>query len=445
MSLNLTRRRFLSTASATLAAPAVVRAATGDVDVAIVGAGSAGLAAAHTLINAGYSVTVLEAASRIGGRAHTDTTTFGLPFDRGCSWIHSSDVNPYTPYARDYGFTLESHDGAGEEMFVGHRPPTSSEWSAYDRGWRRTRQALSDAGEAGMDVPASEVVPNGIPWSGVSQTWTGPMSMGMDFADLSPVDWRSLSTTKPNLEVQEGFGTVVARFGADLPVILNAPVTAIDDTGPSVRIESAAGSISVRAVIVTVSTGVLAAETIRFTPCLPDATLGAIGNMPMGLLAKVPLLFDGYHFGLKSNEWLAYKVPEEMPAQACYFLTWPFNMDLMVGLVGGKFGWELSAAGPDAAVDFALGELRKIFGEKVDQHFIKGDFTNWAYDPLVRGSYASERPGFHGARAALAEPLDGRVYLAGEALAGKYSVTCGGAYMSGERVAGDVMAALGAG
>ncbi len=52
-----------------------------------------------------------------------------------------------------------------------------------------------------MDVPASEVRPNGIPWSGVSQTWTGPMSMGMDFADLSPVDWWSLSTTKPNLEV----------------------------------------------------------------------------------------------------------------------------------------------------------------------------------------------------------------------------------------------------
>jgi monoamine oxidase len=439
---NLSRRRLLSTASATLAAPAVVQASTGDVDVAIVGAGSAGLAAAHTLINAGYTVSILEAAGRIGGRAHTDTETFGLPFDRGCSWIHSSDINPYTPYAREYGFTLEGHDGASEAMFVGHRPPTSSEWSAYDRGWRRTRSGLADAGEQGLDMPASEAVPNGIPWSGVSQTWTGPMSMGMDFVDLSPVDWWYLSTTKPNLEVLEGFGTVVQRFGENLPVTLNAPVTAIDDTGPSVRIESTAGTLHARTAIVTVSTGVLAAESIRFTPGLPHTTLSAIENMPMGLLAKVPLLFDGYRFGLKPNEWLAYKVPEEVPAQACYFLTWPFNMDLMIGLVGGSFGWELSAAGSDAAVDFALGELRKIFGEKVDEHYIKGDFTNWAYDPLVRGSYASERPGYHGARAALAEPLPGRVYLAGEALGGIYSVTCGGAYMSGERVAGDVMAAL---
>jgi monoamine oxidase len=135
-------------------------------------------------------------------------------------------------------------------------------------------------------------------------------------------------------------------------------------------------------------------------------------------------------------------VPEVVPARACFFLTWPFDMDLMIGLVGGAFGWELSAAGPDAAVDFALGELRAIFGSKVDDAFIKGDFTNWAYDPWVRGSYASERPGFHGARAALAEPIDSRLFLAGEALAGPYAVTCGGANMSGTEVAGQVAAML---
>ncbi len=442
MTQQYSRRGFLTAASATLAAPAIVRAATGDVDVVIVGAGSAGLAAGHALISAGLTVAILEATGRIGGRAFTDTTTFGLPFDRGCSWLHSSDVNPYTPLARQWGYTLESHDGADEAVFVGHREPDSAEWSAYDRAWRATRGGLSDAGQDGLDLPASDVVPQGIPWGGNSQTWIGPMSMGMDFADLSPVDWWSLADTEPNLEVLEGFGTLVARYGADLPVTLNAPVTAIDHGANPVRVESAAGTLTARAVIVTVSTGVLAAEKVRFMPGLPNRVLGGIDGLPMGLLAKVPLLFDGARFGLKANEWLSYKVPETMPAEACFFLTWPFNTDLMIGLVGGAFGWDLSAAGDDVAVDFALGELRKIFGEKVDQHFIKGGFTNWANDPWILGAYASERPGQHGARAALGEPIDGRLFLAGEALAGPYAVTCGGANMSGTRVAGDVIRSL---
>ena len=442
MSMDFSRRGFLAAASASLAAPAIVRAATGDVDVVVVGAGSAGLAAGHALFSAGLSVAILEAAGRIGGRAFTDTATFGLPFDRGCSWLHASDVNPCTPLARQWGYTLESHDGADEAVFVGHREPTSAEWSAYDRAWRQTKDGLADAGRDGLDVPASEVVPQGMPWSGDSQTWLGPMSMGKDFADLSPVDWWSLSDTEPNLEILEGFGTLVVQYGAELPVTLNAPVTAIDHGASPVRIESAAGTITARAVIVTVSTGVLAAEKIRFTPGLPNPVLGGIEGMPMGLLAKVPLLFDGARFGLKANEWLSYKVPEIMPAEACYFLTWPFDMNLMIGLVGGAFGWELSAAGDDAAVDFALGELRKIFGEDIDRHFVGGGFTDWANDPWVLGAYASERPGRNGARAALGEPIDERLFLAGEALAGTYAVTCGGANISGTRVAGDVIHVL---
>ncbi|MEQ8827940.1 MAG: FAD-dependent oxidoreductase, partial [Parvibaculum sp.] len=76
---------------------------TGVVDVAIVGAGAAGLAAARRVYELGLSGYLLVAKPRIGGRTHTDTETFGVAWDRGAHWLHSADVNPLTKIADELG------------------------------------------------------------------------------------------------------------------------------------------------------------------------------------------------------------------------------------------------------------------------------------------------------------------------------------------------------
>lgn len=76
----------------------------GGLDPVIVGAGAAGLAAARTARDLGLNAVLCEAMDRIGGRAHTDTAAFGVPWDRGHHWLHSADVNPFTPLADAYGF-----------------------------------------------------------------------------------------------------------------------------------------------------------------------------------------------------------------------------------------------------------------------------------------------------------------------------------------------------
>jgi monoamine oxidase len=77
-------------------------------DVAVIGAGAAGLAAGLTLQISGRSFIVLEARDRIGGRAWTDTATLGLPFDCGAHWLHAAAQNPFTRIADRLGFAYNS-------------------------------------------------------------------------------------------------------------------------------------------------------------------------------------------------------------------------------------------------------------------------------------------------------------------------------------------------
>ncbi len=96
--LQFSRRSFLAASAALAAGPAVAAPApsSGAVEVVIVGAGAAGIAAARRLAAAGRRYVVIEATDHIGGRCVTDTKSFGVPFDRGAHWIWLPDSNPVT-------------------------------------------------------------------------------------------------------------------------------------------------------------------------------------------------------------------------------------------------------------------------------------------------------------------------------------------------------------
>ncbi len=438
---SLSRRSVLTSLLATAALPAWAQTLPTNPDVVIIGAGSAGIAAARTLIAQGKSVVIVEGADRIGGRAYTESDTFRVPYDHGCFNVMGPKKFPYLDMAEELGFDLRSIKGAGETVFVGDRKATEQELNQYDTAWAKMRSALSKAGRAGLDVSAASAKPDDIgemKFAGLIQTWMGPMDFAVEFEDLSVQDWWQYGDVPSRYMIKQGYGTLVARMGENLPVKLNTPATRINWSGDGVAVETPAGTIRAKACIVTVSPGVLSAGSILFTPELPDWKQRAIGDLPMGLLAKVTLQFDGERFGFGNNKWLSYWVPNDMPAQACYFLTWPFGFDIMIGWIGGQFGWELSAAGTDAAVDFALGEVVKMVGSDARKQFVKGHLTGWADNPWTLGAYAAATPGHHGARADLAKPLADRLFFAGEAVAGPYIMLCSGAYMSGETVAHEV-------
>lgn len=411
-------------------------------DVVIIGAGAAGLAAGRRLRKSGVSFVIVEAADRVGGRAWTESRSFGVPVDHGCSWISGSDKNPFTTLAQDLGYTLVDHTHVDTDLFdLDGNPADEAGHAAYEAAWHATGRAIDKAGKKGRDIAVSRVMPK-LRFGASVHSWLGAMDYGADLDQVSTRDyWRS-DASQPSLLVREGLGRVVASLSAGLPIALGTPVTAINWSGPGVSVETPNGTIKAGACLITVSTGVLAAQKIRFTPDLPDWKQQAVQDIPMGLLIKVPMLFDGARLGLGDNNWVTYEVPDGTAGEACFFVAWPCNHDYVFGNIGGRFGWELYAEGQEAVLDYALQTLVRLVGSDARKHFLKGFATDWADNPLTLGAYGVVRPGAPKARAHLARPLGDRLFFAGEATHQRVPALVNGAYLSGKKAAKKMLKVL---
>lgn len=408
-----------------------------EVDVVIVGAGSAGLAAAKFLRAQGRTVKVLEAMTRIGGRAFTSSEHFGIPIDIGCAWLHAADRNPYFPEAQAAGWTLYHHQMEVDHLWIRGRKASEAEEAAMRAADAGLAKALENWN--GKDDRVSTLIKDGLVHRAAA-TFSGPMDFGKDFDEISVEDFRAAADLDPNYFTREGFGALVARFGADVPVELGTPVHRIRWGEAGVQVETPRGVIRAETVIVTASPAVLAFEEIHFEPELPVAHMEAFFDLPMGMLTKIPVEIRNTRLGLEPFDDLLI----ERPAQHdIYFLAFPFDSDLMVGFVGGDFAWEMSAAGEAAAVDFVIDRLVSIFGSDLRGHVGRSHMTNWGAERYVRGAYAAARPGKAKAREILMQPVGERIFFAGEHLAGPLIQTCGGARLSGEAAARQVIAALG--
>ena len=407
-----------------------------ETDVVVIGAGAAGLGAAKALAQAGTAVTVIEAMGRIGGRAWTTTRDFGVPFDIGCAWLHAADRNPFFPEAQAAGWTLQYHDMTLNHLYFGDRKATEEEFTALSEA-EAALQAAIDAHD-GPDDRLSSLARDCQLENAIS-VFNGPMDFGKDDDEISIADFRSAEDLEPNWFTREGYGALIAHWGRDVPVTLSCPARRIRWDGPGVEVDTDRGTLRAQAAIVTVSTGVLAFEGIRFTPGLPQDQEAAIYDLPMGLLTKVPLRVSGTRLGMNpfDDALVIGHARHDM-----FLLCFPFDMDLVVGFVGGDFAWEMEAAGPAAAVDFMTGRLAQMFGSDIKRHIGYGTMTNWAAEPWVRGAYAVAAPGRAAARSILAQPVGERIWFAGEALGGGLIQTAAGARLSGEAAGRTVAARL---
>ncbi|MCW5714424.1 MAG: FAD-dependent oxidoreductase [Bauldia sp.] len=407
-----------------------------DYGVVVVGAGAAGIAAGRALKEAGASFLIVEARDRIGGRAYTVPGPDGAAIDLGCGWLHSAEENPWSNIAMDAGVAIDRTPPPWMRMAVPKGAPTPKEIAAT-AALRAFRQHLDGAAKHGIeDPPASHFIPPGEPYAGLLDA-VSTFYSGTELRNVSVRDLARFEDTGVNWRVATGYGALIAGHGADLPVRLATPVRRIDHSGPGIRVETDSGTISARAVIVTVATALLAAERIAFSPALPDKASAAAG-LPLGLADKLYLaLPDAESF---TAETRLFGSVERAETAAYHFR--PFGRPLVEAYFGGAFAHQLESAGEEAFVDLARTELAARFGADFARRLHPVALHRWATDEWAGGSYSCALPGHADDRAILATPVDERLFFAGEACSVRSYSTAHGAYETGLAAAAGALAAV---
>ena len=258
---------------------------TDRVEVAVIGAGAAGLAAAIALTARGVPYVLLEASHRIGGRAHTEYPPDGAAFDLGCHWMHSASINPFVPIADQYSIRYEKRDGYGPEegYFRGGQWVSEPALESLEEEFEAAEAVLAQAWSDGLDKSVAEVTERDGEWTSVLDYYTA-LNTSSDSDQVSIGDMVSYEDTHENWPVVDGYGQLVERWGSGVPVSLNTEVRTIHWGDADVRLETTRGDVQAQRVIITVSLArfvfyqsCLAASRAPSLPC-PWATTTISGS-----------------------------------------------------------------------------------------------------------------------------------------------------------------------
>jgi monoamine oxidase len=405
-----------------------------DVEVVVVGGGAAGVAAARQLCQASIDCLLIEARPRLGGRAWTVIDGSGFTLDLGCGWLHSADRNPWVLVAKEQGAAID------QTVPPWQRP-------ALEVGFPRAQQEefqkavaaffvrAETAAQAEADVAASTLLEPGSRWNGLIDA-VGTYISGVDLDRLSVKDLDRYQDTGINYRVFEGYGTLISNYGAGVPVMLDCPVRGIDHRGKRLRVETAKGAITADQAIVAVPSAVLAAEHVLFSPALP-AKIQAAAGLPLGLADKVFIALEGAE---EFEENVRVFGHIDRPGTAGYHFR-PFGRPMIEAYFAGGFAAELETHGEDAFFDFAVSELVHLFGSDFARRLKLIRMHRWGLDPFALGSYSCALPGFADCRQTLAEPVDDRLFFAGEACSRHDFSTAHGGWFTGVAAADQIMAA----
>lgn len=437
----LTRRTVLAgLSSLALAGGAQAQQAIEIIDVAIIGGGAAGVAAARKLAAAGRSYVVLEAGPVVGGRARS-TSAFGQTLDLGASSF-ARGTGTLAAAIEEADLPLAALPG-GIRLYADGREAPERGYDAFAQTLGRARRDLLAGADTGRDGPAGPLLAaNRTPWSGTVEALLGPLGCGRGLAQVSTLDLARRSVAPDDVTSPLGLGTMFTRLSAWLNVKTGTEVTGVTNAGRfyALTMKDQKTPLRARVVVLAVPAPVLASGAIRFNPALPPRLVAALRGCPSGAMEEVAFVLPGNPLGLADNERVMAKVESGAPALLRGRIH---GSDVHVLRFGGKEALALSQKGAAAGRELARAFLAANFpGLSVLPEEVT--VSNWTGDPFSRGAMAVAMPGQGAQRRVFADPL-GRMVLAGEYTSPDNWGTLTGAWDSGEIAAERALRLIGGG
>jgi monoamine oxidase len=430
---------------------------SGDFDVVIVGAGAAGLAAMRDLDCAGKRVLCLEARDRIGGRIATvHDARSPIPIELGAEFVHGKppeivDIVDSAP------LTLYKSTENAVHIHGGKPLKHEDAWLQVDEVFRRLERVVESGREesfaqflAGTDYPraAKDLATSYVEgFNAARSDLVSIQSLVKDQKAADEIDGDSA------FRLMNGYDAVsrwLADGVSDLDekLKLNSEVRSVRWSEGSVRVEfgsslsGAVQEVNAKHVVITVPLGVLERSSIRFDPEPADA-LHAAAQLCFGQVVRVILRFREAVWEQKRELRKAGFLLSNEKRFPTWWTALPVRARSITGWSAGPHADELLEMPRTEVIQRALGDLSRIIG--VAEVKLAADLDavflhDWHDDVYAGGAYSYVPAGAMGAREAMATPVSGTLYFAGEATeTNGHSATVHGAIASGRRAAKQIL------
>jgi monoamine oxidase len=428
-----------------------------DADVAIIGAGAAGLAAARELVRMGLAVTIFEARDRVGGRIMTERDPeFDLPLELGAEFVHGK---PPETLELIESANLPTHEVKGDRWCLrqGKLSQCPGLYGEFEKVFERMKDSGPDRSFAQFLAADAADLPDDL------RKDTLEYIEGFEAARPEIISEHALVRENRAAEqiegdrafrVLSGYDNVLKAMMSEVDspacrLWLNTVVRQVRWEHGAVEVETDSGTVRAGSALVTLPLVVLQSGVVRFVPEL-SSKQQALAQLETGPVVRVILRFrerfwEKIEADGKSMAGLSFLHTDD-PDFPTWWTTMPRVSPLLTGWAAGPHALAMCDRSDEEIVGVAVHSLARILSiqpARLLQMLAAAYFHNWQRDPFSLGAYSYARVGGIEAARELAAPVEDTLFFAGEATEfNGHQGTVSGAIATGKRAAREIAEAL---